>query len=805
MIRIMGAARSGLLSHQVKMDVIGNNIANINTVGYKGSRVNIEESFAQLLSGAFRPPGDGGGINPMQVGLGSSVGSIDTILTQGSLDPTGQITDLAIQGRDYFVVRAGNEQLYTRNGSFQFDAQGRMISPTNGGILQGLTAAEDGTFPPGTTTGDIIIPFGQKTPANATTDVQYSSNLNSDADARGTKLHSQRFLALMVGDEFTATGDTLTSLFDSVGVSLGIRLGDRMTISGQITDAAGNIVENFSNSLLVNNLSGTATNIGELVQLMNTTFAGLSSAAAGLINATINPDGTITVDNSAIAPNLSLANFTVSTDNTLNQSSVQTTFNFDSVIDPGLTATTDRFFSPADSNDLLRSLFDEAGRSVGYEAGDTLTINGAMGGISVTPGTLSPRISNGISLATVAASNIVTDASANFTTAGVIDGDVIKLTDGNADDGYYFVQVVNATTLNLFSDAALTVAAPLTITAANVDYSIAPDFSLQDLLNETRNTLNLPPTVRDKEQFSQSLEVNAADTQDTDIFPDGSIVIRGLPGVDFALTNVSFTVDNGNNKNPGPSFFTANLSLTEVQSARDFGQHSTSITIYDSAGSAHDLTLTFTHSGEEDHWIWEASMSKDEVRISGFTGDLFFNQDGSPSAFIYDGGVSFFSVDPNNGADILQISLDAGTVGSFKGITQFESPFTTKAKFQDGFAMGVLDSISINELGMVQGAFTNGIQKNLAQIQLASFVNPGGLIKTGDNMLSKSDNAGEAVLVEPGVSTSSTIRPGALEMANVDLAQEFTSMIITQRGFQANARSITTADEMLQELVALKR
>ena len=107
MMRSLYAGVSGLRNHQVRMDVIGNNIANVNTVAFKASRVTFKEAFAQLLQGASRPPGGLGGVNPIQIGSGMNIGSIDQLFTQGSLESTGQTTDLAIQGDAMFVVKIG--------------------------------------------------------------------------------------------------------------------------------------------------------------------------------------------------------------------------------------------------------------------------------------------------------------------------------------------------------------------------------------------------------------------------------------------------------------------------------------------------------------------------------------------------------------------------------------------------------------------------------------------------------------------------------------------------------------------------
>jgi flagellar hook protein FlgE len=211
MVRSLYAAISGLRNHQVRLDVIGDNIANVNTTGYKAGRVTFEESMAQLLKGASRPPGFQGGTNPLQIGLGMDVGSIDTLTTQGNLESTGQITDLAIEGNSYFVVSNGTGDFYTRNGAFQFDSQGHMVLPTNGFILQGKMAAQDGTFPVGTAVGNITIPFSAQAPAKESTFVDYTGNLNSDSEALGTVLYTQTFYHR--ADEFN------TAQITNVGVS----------------------------------------------------------------------------------------------------------------------------------------------------------------------------------------------------------------------------------------------------------------------------------------------------------------------------------------------------------------------------------------------------------------------------------------------------------------------------------------------------------------------------------------------------------------------------------------------------------
>jgi flagellar hook protein FlgE len=242
-----------------------------------------------------------------------------------------------------------------------------------------------------------------------------------------------------------------------------------------------------------------------------------------------------------------------------------------------------------------------------------------------------------------------------------------------------------------------------------------------------------------------------------------------------------------------------------VQSARDTGVHSTSIKVYDESGDAHTLTMTFTHSGTPNQWLWQATTEGGETILGGGNGMITFGQDGTPASFTYADGSTGFQFDPMNGSNIVSVNLNTGVPGSLTGVTQFRSDTTTIAKEQDGYTMGKLQEITIDEKGEVIGVYSNGVTKSIARIYLAEFNNPGGLLKLSDSMFAVSNNSGEAMLQRAGIGTTSTIKAGTLEMSNVDLATEFTNMITTQRGYQANSKVITTSDQMLQELLQLVR
>jgi flagellar hook protein FlgE len=151
------------------------------------------------------------------------------------------------------------------------------------------------------------------------------------------------------------------------------------------------------------------------------------------------------------------------------------------------------------------------------------------------------------------------------------------------------------------------------------------------------------------------------------------------------------------------------------------------------------------------------------------------------------------------GSADLELKLD------FSQLTQYAAPSTATLRSQDGYPRGSLESFAIDGNGVITGLYSNGRTQVVGQVALALFTNPGGLLKAGNNLYAESANSGPPAIGAAGTGGRGTLVAGALEMSNVDLAQEFTNMITAQRGFQANARVITTSDELLQELISLRR
>lgn len=223
--------------------------------------------------------------------------------------------------------------------------------------------------------------------------------------------------------------------------------------------------------------------------------------------------------------------------------------------------------------------------------------------------------------------------------------------------------------------------------------------------------------------------------------------------------------------------------------------HNTSIVTYDSLGDAHELLLTFTKTGTNS-WDLDAEMDGNTVTLSATT--VTFDTAGNLTSA---GTITASGYTPP-GADPIDITID---FQSSAPLVQFGGTSTAEAFDQDGNAIGYLTNFFIGSNGTISGQFSNGETKVLGMIATATFSNPAGLIRVGETHFEASVNSGSSLIGEPGLGTRGAITAGALEMSNVDLAQEFTNLIIAQRGFQANSRVITTSDEVLADLVNIKR
>jgi flagellar hook protein FlgE len=542
----LSAAVTGMQAHQKMLDVAGNNLANLNTTGYKASNITFSEMLSQTLKRASQPTATIGGTNPQQMGLGVKVSSITRSMTQGNITSTGQPLDIAIEGEGFLVLNDGEKDVYTRAGSFAVDADSTLVDPSTGFKVQrmGVIGESDGFQTAGN--ANIKIPYDTLLPANSTSQVVLTGNLSGDtADAR--------INALASGVRYTAGGaaaasSTLIADLDQFAGTIGT--DDEMTITGTGRDGS-----DVTATLAIT----SSTTLGDLVDTINGAYADSTASLS---------DGVLhLVDNAA-------------------------------------------GYSQTDVN-------------IAYSGDATLT----------TPGYF------------------------QLTTAG---GNTVK----------------------------------------NVD-----------------------------------------------------------------------------------------------------------ATIYDALGGKHVLTAAFVKTDTANTWdlvLTSCSGDVQEInnrRISGIT----FNTDGGYSGLT--GGTDFnfgvtFLHDPTR---IQEVTAMLGTPGNYDGITQFGGASTAVITSQDGFESGKLSGLSIDNSGILIGTFTNGQKKDIATIALGLFRNPAGLESAGSGYYIPSENTGDAVIVQATSGGAGTIHGGSLEKSNVDVANEFVQMIEAQNGFQANARTISVANQILQELSTLIR
>ncbi|MCK5126318.1 MAG: flagellar hook-basal body complex protein [candidate division Zixibacteria bacterium] len=644
---------TGLRNHQVRMNVIGNNIANVNTTGFKSGRVLFQDALVQTIKGAGRPSAISGGTNPVQIGLGMKVATVDTLFTQGGLETTGQITDLAIQGSGFFILSDGQGEYYTRSGAFGVDAESSLVDPATGMKVQGRMADQTGRIPALATIGDITLPFGQQDPAHATSMLYLANNL--DSDATESRVDTNTINSGLTGiDTITGTADNGAGGEHSITIS-----------------------DNGGNGQAVNSVFTGANLFGAMTPTTTLAAMGVDDYAL-----------TITVDGTAIN---SIINLNA-------QSTIQ---------------------------DVVNSINDLAGVDCTLDTTNPNNVQLVM---------TRSYAGNGGDFNIQTSASIATDAA---------NGNMVNRLFGTADAG---VAIANNGQNHTFT--ALDVFTPY-------DKPAEAGIGLTVLVDSTTGLAN---------------------------------AIEGVGGGGITIQ-----------KSAG-GFSTGTLSFETLPT-----QHSTSIITYDSQGGKHSTVITFTRSTTLNLWDWEVDLPNNETILEGGSGSVRFNQDGSLLSFNYNGGANSLRFDPGTGAEVVDMIISAGQSSSFSGLTGFNSAHTASAIQQDGYSMGILEKIGFDSAGTINGIFSNGISRVLAQLTLADFNNKSGLLKSGGNVYQVSANSGAAIHGTAGETIAGAVSSGALESSNVDIAMEFTNMITAQRGFQANARVITTSDNMLDELVNLKR
>ena len=838
---------TGLNAQSQALGMIADNIANVNTIGYKGTTAHFFSLVTQAASRTTYTPG-GVASSPSQ--------GIDR---QGLLQASVSETDIAIAGRGFFVVSqsstSGSGQfLFTRAGSFEPDQNGNLVN-TAGYFLQGWPLANGTTLPTNTstlssvTTVNVANLAGTATP---TSTVNLSLNLPSTAPAAAgggqinssistllngvTDIDYKSFGTLndVARIDYVATGSTMTitiggqtGTFDLSSRLAGIYKSTGTLAGIEITLASSfDFTTNISSTTQTNTVSETnrigaePSNFSLATDLTGITSISLNASAndniltidydksTGVLtitDATASQSGTVTIGTTGstgtkdytvasgalagtiVTINTSTFDYATSFNNTTNAngatksggSSSQTLTSVTTVIDGGalrelnLTAATDFVFT----------ITQEA------SANDTIVLDSGPTGWVVT----SPSTTGDLSGADVTIT--FTKGGKSFTaqvvTAGnVTDGETIQVTlplnelknKIAADSDDLVVTVATAPTLTNW-DAGDLAALSSTVFNFNVDAN-------------GRVLVASGPTGFTVDQTATQA-LNATGTRNI-VVTDGtnSFTITLTVGTAITKGSADLTVDL---KEAVNSF--------GLGTASGGGRFSATMQIFDSLGNAHDLIIDFDKTATNQ---WQILVNDPVLASTGVTSgtvaatsrSITFNGDGTPASITFPAiAISAWTT----GANDSNVVINLGTVNTAAGVTQFAGAFALSSIDQNGVTFGGFVGVNIADDGKVTAVFDNGEQLAIYQLPLALFANPNGLDAVTGNAFRQTDKSGDILLQQANTGGSGSVASSALESSTVDLAEEFIKMITTQRAYSAAAKIITTADEMLEELIRMRR
>lgn len=693
MMRSLFSGVSGLKGHQTRMDVIGNNIANVNTTGFKSSRANFADTLNQTLSGASSPTGTLGGTNPKQIGLGSSISSIDTIFTDGSVQSTGKNTDLCLSGNGLFVVKQGKQTYYTRNGAFAFDESGNYVQSGSGLFVQGWTSRNpDGTINTSGDPGNITIPSGKSMAASATTSIVYDKNLN--ASTQGYKI------ANILATYADGTTKTLSS-YPAGTITLATDNGKKIEVD---ESAFGSFTtgDALAGNYLYSTTIDSVTSKGNLEAKLGAGSSINSIELAG--------GGDLTISNIASGTTYAIGD-KISIAGKIDTNGVTT-----SGSGSGETELTVTLNSPPKLNGKTVKIKVPTPQNFTYK--DQMDVNFDLSIDELIPG-------EGDVLNTSDGSTVTVEAD-DFTTAR---NNGTSITSASQAFNYY----------------------------GRADDS---DGNVESIIREVKEAESVVITTTDGDQLTGL--IGGEYSKDGIFYP--------------SMTTQATVYDSLGEAHSVPILITKKANNTWALS---LGNGGTSATITDSVGNKMNIDLTSTDL------VFDASGNY----ISG---------DGT-LAVHYDYGGTVTDTD----GKIINPPSDQSINISLAGLTQYSGSSTVNGT-ADGNAAGTLQSVSIDSTGTITGTYTNGIKQAEGQVAIAQFNNAAGLTKTGNSLYSESNNSGKAN-VKTASDLGVTITPSALEMSNVDISEQFSDMIITQRGFQSNSKIITVSDEMLETLINMKR
>lgn len=855
-MRSLWSGVSGLQAHQVAMDVEGNNISNVNTTGFKYSRADFGTMFSQTVKIATAPTDGRGGSNPLQIGLGVSVSSTTRIHSQGSVQTTDKNTDVAINGDGFFMVSddGGLTNYLTRSGDFKLDAYGNFVNNA-GFVVQGWNINWDTqSIDSSRTPQNIFIDPGMHIPAAQSTEVAIKANLNSglnigtasrplysldsvhgfnqktgetkDENDTGT---TQFYTTSKNAVEVTEKGVDAGSLFNANGQGLNLRDGQGIWVSyadakystnqlgvnafdpnlHQTQTAAfwGNGNQKTRLDIVINGVTiqnDTIGSIDEAIAYINTFTAPTDTRQGTGVRAVKNADGSgidFVNDNAdGTTDNMKNINLVVNATNTAGEAWTAT---WDAAAN-----TFNQYTSIQQNNaSLWTATGGQAGTANNLTGGRSAQIITAHKYIySSSPQTLPPMYNPDGGFAYIPGTQGGGGPTWNGTDTATI---------GSQN---YYNAVMNGSLLNTNIRTFHTTEDLRELLQRDarygVDYDGSGTFAAADV-NE-----NVKVVVNSSGAFSLT-NVNETSNSPT-------LVTGGQGPLTFGPHNMNFNItaytDERGTVSTNDAFtkifkgldgsFPAGNQVKQSELLK-LSAFSAGLEIYDSLGSKHTLEVQFvkqstTQDGGNEWQMIIRVPEPAEINTTGegpnniIVGTARFNNDGSLSNY----NPRTINFSPNNGAaPNQQIKLSFGTSGSNDGLVSSNSASTLTGQATDGYTSGNLkpDAIRVDDKGNILGEFTNGKTFAVAKIAMASVANNSGLEEIGGNLFKVTANSGNIVVGEAGTGGRGEMKTSALEMSNVDLSRSLTELIIIQRGYQANSKTISTSDQMLQTLIQLKQ
>lgn len=917
MMRSLWSGVSGLRVHQVGMDVEGNNIANVNTYGFKYSRVNYSTMFAQTMAIATQPTDTTGGKNAKQVGLGVMAAATQRIHSQGSISGTDSNYDVAIEGNGFFLVSndGGKTRYLTRDGAFNQDAAGNFVN-SNGYVVQGwvsdpVTGRIDTSLSPGNLSWDPAMNL----PANPSSSIFLNAQLNSgnkitDTTSRyiysldsahnrriiggGTKSENQNIVPEFYTTSKNAIDVTekavdFASVFNGSNYEgLNLREGQSFWMSYKdavytthdmtnITNAQGNPVmteltrnarpaagqanvtgyfwgddtTGVTLDIKLNGLDIKADNLkglDEVISAINSHTSRQDGKGTGVIASRGEKNTLVLTNNNAQVgdgdgdDSRKNIHLTVNDNNQAGEIATLTVNNNVATITAG-TAQADSAWTRYQRKDIANANEQQPPASTlfgpnqirvitahryEYRSSKTTEIaemyDPVGGGYDFVDPLLNPPAAN--------TTQQQITGSMNFANAvlGGLNVPAVRQFHSTEDlrelmqrDARYGVD---------YTGKGISRWAEFTDTVANNGQHTNLNLGATVTVNTTGNYVVSNPTDQPRARManvnlgagtytgpytSQIIQQGGADYdlrgQDATAAKNMYFQASGYKSeaaqvsTNDALVNMFKSIQGELNVGTG----------TKMSSKLMLSSFSTSLEMYDSLGTKHLLRVEWTkHETTRDGGNeWQMILRLDEPatfngtdlgRNNIIVGSVRFGNDGSLTSFT----PTSITFSGNNGsAPNQRVELNLGASAGFNGLVSNEQTSALSQQQTDGYAPGVLkqgmQNMSIDQDGVIVGTFTNGITKRMGQIAMGNVVNEAGLQDMGNNLWAVSNNSGTLTIGAPNVGGRGAFKSGALELSNADLSLSLTNLIVIQRGYQANSKTITTSDTMLNTLLQLKQ